>query len=163
MRKIISAEVLAQSMKLRQMGADITVINSKMCYVHFDISGFQLEYVYNVNARGNYFLERIKPYPLPLKEFDREDAVVEIIEIDLEQFKNAIKSHNINEFIDISRRMNQTIRKFEDLFLYYNVPAEETEIILQKLNEINAEIEKTTHIANRIYFKKNPDNLELEE
>lgn len=163
MRKIMNAEVLAQSMKLRQMGAQVTTINSKMCYVHFDVSGFQLEYVYNVNAKGNYFLERIKPYPLPLREVDREDAVVDIIDVDLEQFKNAIKSHNINEFIDISRRMSETLAKFEDLYLYYNVPTEETDIILQKLTEINNEIDKTTHIATRLYFKKDPEHLEVEE
>lgn len=159
MRKMIDAEVTLQTMKLQQMGGKVQVINSKMCYVKFDLSGFQVEYAYNVNKHGNYFLERIAPYPLPLKEFDREDAVVEIIDIDLEQFKNAIKSHNIESFININRKMTQTIKQFEDLFLYYNVPSEENEIIFTKLQEIQNEIQKTKEGSQRIYFRKEPDNL----
>lgn len=163
MRKMINAELDAQSMKLRQLEANVTEINTKMCYVSFDVSGFHLEYVYNINDKGNYFLERIKPYPLALREFDDQEAMVDIIEIDVEQFRNAIKSHNINEFIEISRKLNQTILKFEDLFLYYNVPKESTDFINQKMSEILAEIDKTTRTANRLYFKKDPDNLIVED
>lgn len=159
MRKLIEAEVTLQTMKLQQMGAKVHVISSKMCYVKFDLSGFQVEYAYNINKHGNYFLERIAPYPLPLREFDREDAVIDIIEIDLEQFKNAIKSHNIDSFININRKLTQTIKRFEDLFLYYNVPAEENDIIFKKLSEIDEEIEKTKASSKRIYFRKDPDNL----
>lgn len=159
MRRIIDAEVTLQTMKLRQMGAKVQVINSKMCYVKFDLSGFKVEYAYNINKHGNYFLERIAPYPLPLREFDREEAVIDIIEIDLEQFKNAIKSHNIASFITINRKLTQTIKKFEDLFLYYNVPAEENDIIFKKLEEIDAEIEATKKSSTRLYFRKEPENL----
>jgi hypothetical protein len=159
MRKLVDAEITLQTMKLQQMGAKVQVISSKMCYVKFDISGFQVEYAYNVNKHGNYFLERIAPYPLPLREFDREDAVIDIIEIDLEQFKNAIKSHNIESFININRKLTQTIKRFEDLFLYFNVPAEETDIIYAKLQEIDLEIEKTKQNSKRLYFKKEPENL----
>lgn len=159
MRKLVNAEVMQHTMKLQQMGAKVQVINSKMCYVKFDISGFAIEYAYNVNAKGKYFLERIKPYPLALRVFEREEDVIEIIEIDMEQFKSAIKSHNINAFIDISRVLNNTLRRFEDLFLYYNVPEEETDIIIKKLKEIDVEIEKTKDSAERLYFRKDPENL----
>lgn len=159
MKRLIDAEVSLQTMKLRQMGGKVNVINSKMCYVKFDICGFRVEYAYNINKHGNYFLERIAPYPLPLKEFDREEAVVDIIAIDLEQFKNAIKSHNIEDFININRKLSQTIKRFEDLFLYYNVPAEENRIIFDKLKEIDTEIEKTKASAKRIFFKKDPEFL----
>lgn len=159
MRKLIDAEVTLQTMKLVQMGAKVQVINSKMCYVKFDLSGFKVEYAYNINKHGNYFLERIAPYPLPLREFDREEAVIDIISIDLEQFKNAIKSHNIEDFININRKLTQTIKRFEDLFLYYNVPTEENELIFNKLKEIDDEIELVKSTAQRIYFKKEPENL----
>jgi hypothetical protein len=161
MRKIMNAEILAQSMKLNQLEAQVTTINSKLCYIHFDVSGYQLEYVYNVNDKGNFFLERIKPYPLPLRVVDHEDAVVDIIEVDLEQFKSAIKSQNISTFINISKRMSETLAKFEDLFLYYNVPAEQADFIAQKLTEINNEIDKATHSAERLYFKKDPEHLNV--
>ncbi len=159
MKKLIDAEVAFKSMKLRQMGADVKVINSKMCYVKFDINGLKVSYVYNINKHGRYFLERIAPYPIALREFDEENDIIDIIEIDIEQFKNALGSHNIDSFIDINRRLSEIIKKFEDLFLYYNVPEEENEIIYKKLDDIEKEIEKTKNSAKRVYHKKDPDFL----
>ena len=159
MKKFVDAEVMQHSFKLQQMGAKVNVINSKLCYVRFDVSGFKIEYVYNVNAKGKYFLERIKPYPLALKEFEREEDVVQIIEIDLNQFKSAIKSHNINSFIDISRKLNKTLKKFEDLFLYYNVPAGEIETLINNLNKFDDNIEGIREKSTRIFFDKDPENL----
>lgn len=159
MRRLMNAEVMEHTMRLRQMGADVKVINSKMCFVIFSLSEFEVAYCYNVNKKGKYFLERIKPYPLALREFEKEQDVIDIIEIDLEQFKNASQSHNIDEFIEINNRLNTSLRKFEDLFLYYNVPKEEMDIILDSLKQIDAEIDKTKETAERLYYKKNPDNL----
>lgn len=159
MRKYINAEVMQHTMKLQQMGAKVTVVNSKHCYVSFDIGGFTVSYSYNVNAKGKYFLERIKPYPLPLKVFDKEEDVIEIIKIDLEQFKSAIRSHNINDFIDISRHLNIHLKKFEDLFLYYNIPSEEIKILIDHLQKIDDDIERIKEKSERLYFVKEPDNL----
>ncbi len=159
MRKMINAEIMQQTLKLQQMGAKIKVINSKLCYVSFDISGFTIQYVYNVNSKGNYFLERIKPYPLPLKEFEDEQDVIDIIEIDIEQFKNALKSHNIEHFIEISRSLNHTLKKFEDLFLYYNIPGTEINNILEKIQVFEKDIEEVKGKSERLYFKKDPENL----
>ncbi len=158
-KRLLDAEVTLQAMKLRQMGGDVTVINSKMCYVKFDVAGIKVSYAYNVNKKGRYFLERIAPYPLPLKEFEREETLVDIIGVDLEQFKNAVQSDNISTFIDISRKLHSIMEKFEDLFLYYNVPAEENEVIFQKLTEIEEEIEQTKQTATRVYYGKDPDSL----
>lgn len=159
MSRLMEAELTIQTMKLRQMGAKIKTINSKMCYVKFDLSGFEVAYVYNINKTGNYFLERVKPYPLAIKEFYDEEEVIKIIEIDLDQFKNAIKSHNIQSFIDINRRLHQSIKKFEDLFLYYNIPQEECDRLIALLDDIDKELIETKETSQRIYFKKDPDNL----
>ena len=159
MRKLMNAELMEHTMRLRQMGADVQVINSKMCFVLFDIGEIEVAYCYNVNKKGRYFLERIKPYPLALREFENEQDVIDIIEIDLDQFQTASKSHNIDNFIHINQMFHKTLRKFEDLFLYFNVPAEEADFILDKLSEINDEIDKTKESAERVYFKKNPDFL----
>ncbi len=159
MKKLLEAELKLQAIKLRQMGGNVTVINSKMCYVKFDVSGVKVSYAYNVNKKGRYFLERIQPYPLPFKEYDREETIVEMIRIDLEQFKNAVKSDNINSFIEINRKLHSIMEKFEDLFLYYNVPAEENKVIFAKLTEIEDEIEQTKQTADRIYYGKDPDSL----
>lgn len=159
MSKLLDAELTIHNMKLRQMGAKIKTINSKMCYVKFDIGGFEVAYVYNINKDGNYFLERIKPYPLAIREFYDEEQLIEIIEIDLEQFKNAIKSHNIQSFVEINRKLHLSIKKFEDLFLYYNVPQEECDKLIGLLDEIDKEINATQASSKRLYFKKEPDNL----
>jgi len=159
MRSLINAEIMQQTMRLQQMGAKVQVVNSKLCYVTFDISGFNIEYVYNVNVKGNYFLERIKPYPLPLKEFESEQDVIDLIEMDIEQFRNALKSHNIEDFIELSRILYKTMRNFENLFLYYNVPKDGMESLLKKANELTVEIDETKEKAERLYFKKDPDKF----
>ena len=159
MRQLINAEVMTQTIKLQQMGAKVHVIDSKLCYVNFDIGGFQIQYVYNVNREGNYFLERIKPYPLPLKEFESEQDVVEIIDIDIEQFKNALKSHNIETFVTLNRELHRTMKKFEDLFLYYNVPGSDVQNMLEKIQKFELEMEELKHRTERLYFRKDPDNL----
>jgi len=159
MRKLMNAEIMEHDIKLRQMGADVYVVNSKMCFVLFMVGKYEVAYVYNINNKGRYFLERIKPYPLALREFEKEEDVINIIEIDLEQFKNASKSHNIEEFIVINKNFNKALRKFEDLFLYYNVPKETADSIHQHLDQIDEIIESTKQSADRLYFKKNPENL----
>ena len=54
MRSIINSEVSQHTLKLQQLGAKVNVINSTLCYVDFDISGFMVQYVYNVKQKGNY-------------------------------------------------------------------------------------------------------------
>lgn len=159
MRSYISSEASQHDMKLVQMGAKVELINSKTCYVKFTIGDITVEYVYNINAKGKYFLERIKPYPLPIKVFEKEADVIKIIDIDIRQFKNAAKSKNIDTFIKINNELNKTIKKFEDLFLYYNVPTIENEIIMNKIQEIQDEIVKTQKNSERVFFDKDPDNL----
>lgn len=159
MRRLINAEVLEHTMKLQQMGAKVSTINSKLCYVDFDLSGFKLQYVYNINKKGNYFLERIQPYSLPVKEFESELDVIEIIGIDVEQFKNALKSHHAGEFVDTGRALITVLKKFEDLYLYYNIPTESMNCLMGKLKEFETEITNVKITAERLYFKKDPDNL----
>lgn len=159
MRKYINAEAMQHSMKLIQMGAKVNQVNSKMCYVAFEVGKIDLEYVYNINGKGQYFLERIKPYPLPMKVYEREEDLIDIIEIDVEQFKNAVNSHNIDEFICINSKLNETIKKFEDLFLYYNVAEIEAKKIVSKINEIQDMIKETKDVSERVYFRKEPDNI----
>lgn len=159
MRQLINAEVMTQTLKLQQMGAKVHVIDSKLCYVNFDIGGFQIQYVYNVNREGNYFLERIKPYPLPLKAYESEQDVVDIIDIDIEQFKSALKSHNIETFVNLNRALNKAMKKFEDLFLYYNVPGEDVVKMFERIQQFETDLETIKDKSDRLYFRKEPDNL----
>lgn len=159
MKKIIKATELHQTMKLRQMGADVDVINSKLCYVKFKINDIEVAYVYNINKKNEYFLERIKPYPLPLKAFKTEENVVDTIKIDIEQFKNLTNSSNINEFIAFLKEMKLAVNKFEDLILYYNVCQDDIKAFKTLLESLNKKIDITKEDSERLYFKKNPDYL----
>ncbi len=160
--KYLEAEIMGHAIKLQQMGGTITTINSNLCYVTFDLSGFKVSYVYNVNKKDRYFLERIHPYPLPLEELDSEDDVIEVIKVDLKQFENAVKSHNIDKFVSIAHKLNTTFHKFEDLFLYYNLSEENTKGFYEKVSELEREIEKIQLESPRLYFDKDPDSLAVE-
>ncbi len=159
MRKMVKATELHQTMKLRQMGADVEVINSKLCYVKFQVNDFEIAYVYNINKKEEYFLERTKPYPLPLKTFKREEDIIEVIAIDIEQFKNLSSSKNINEFISFLKQMRLAVNKFEDLILYYNISKDDTKEFQSILESLNKKIDDCKDESDRLYFKKNPDFL----
>ena len=158
-RKFINAEEMVHSMKLRQMGGDLTVINSKLCYVKFNINGIELKYEYNLNKHNKFFLERIKPYPRPIKEYNTEDDVIEVIKIDIEQFNNVKSKEKLLEFIDISNYMNKIIAKYEDLFLYYDVGEQSLLDIKETVDDIGKQIEHTKSTCERIFHKKDPESL----
>lgn len=148
-------------MVLKQMGGEVLQMPSKCCYVRFQVGDFRLAYVYNINKSKRFFLERLKPYPLPLQEYEKEEDVIETIKIDLEQFENAANSKNISSFIKVNQELNKTAKAFEDLFLYYNVETFHTATILEKIEEIKQEISKTIDDSERIYKKSEPHYLDL--
>lgn len=158
-RRFINAEAMAHSMKLRQMGGNLTVINSKLCYVTFDINGIEIKYVYNLNKHNKFFLERIKPYPRPIKEYNTEEDVIEVINIDIEQFKNIKSKEKLLEFIEISNNMNRLIAKYEDLFLYFDVCEPSLGDIKASIDQIEKQIDQTKTTCIRIYHRKDPDSL----
>lgn len=159
MKRYIGAEASEHEMKLVQMGAKVEQINGKMCYVKFKLDGMEVDYAYNINKKGKYFLERIKPYPLPIREYENESDIVKVIDIDIRQFKNAINSKNFEMFTSINRELHMTIKAFEDLFLYYNVPAMKVESIMEKIKEIQDEIRYVQEHSERVFFDKEPDFL----
>lgn len=154
MRRLLDAELSVNTMKLEQEGGIVKIIESKTCYVKFMVDGVKLSYVYNINKDGKFFLERISPYPLPVREFDLEGMVVDLILFDVEQFRNASKSKNMKRFIDMSQQIANTIKSFEYLFLYYNVDKEDLEAMQKKLDELRDMIKLTGEKAKRIYFKE---------
>jgi hypothetical protein len=161
MNKYVESESSQHVMKLIQMGADVKIVSGQMVYVTFDISeDIQVAYVYNLNRKNKFFLERIKPYPMPVRSFDTPDAICEIIKIDVEQFKTACKSHNIRQFIDINMEFHNMLLTFEDLFLYYNVKSNTFKDIKNHLDAIHQTILDAKESIDRVYFKKDPDNLD---
>jgi hypothetical protein len=147
-------------MKLIQMGADVKIVSGQMVYVAFVITeNLKVSYVYHLNKKNRFFLERTRPYPMPVREFETADAICDIIKIDVEQFRNAAKSHNIKDFIGINTDFHATTLMFEDLFLYYNVDAKTFLGIKEHLAQIHSLIKDGKESSSRVYFKKEPDNL----
>ena len=151
MRIINSAEISQHTIKLQQLGGKVQVINSTLCYVNFDLDGLELQYVYNVNHKGNYFLERIKPYPLALQEVDDEKGIVKIIKGDVDKFKNALNSNHSQSFVSMAQQISKAFSKFEDTFLNYNIPKEKVEKIYKKILALEFEIDMIREISTEIY------------
>ncbi|MBU0996571.1 MAG: hypothetical protein KKE16_00835 [Firmicutes bacterium] len=160
MNKYVQSETNQHVMKLIQMGADVTVVSGQMVYVSFDINEeIKVSYVYNINKKNRYFLERIRPYPISVKEFETAEDICNIIKIDVEQFRNAVKSHNIHEFININYELHNLILQFEDLFLYYNIDHNTFDEIKTDIEDIHERINKAKEKSKRVYFGKEPDHL----
>ena len=88
MDKYLNSEANQHVMKLVLLGAQVQLVSGKMVYVKFVLENdFQLSYVYHINKNNKYFLERIKPYPLPIKEFATTDEVIDIIKLDYNHIK----------------------------------------------------------------------------
>ncbi|MBS4534871.1 hypothetical protein GOQ29_04485 [Clostridium sp. D2Q-14] len=159
MRRFMMAEATKHDTVFSQLGADVHVINSLLCYITFDIEGTEISYVYNINKKDKYFLQRIEPYPEPAGTFNSEDELIDTIKIDIEQFKNAKNSNVFNDFVKINKCLSETIRNFEDLYLYYNVPHETIDNIKDKLDSIQQIIKNTKTSCKKIYEKKDPDTI----
>ena len=157
---INSAEVSQHTIKLQQLGAKVNVINSTLCYVNFDLDGLELQYAYNVNYKGNYFLERIKPYPLALQEVGDERGIVRVIKEDVDKFKNVLKSNHSYSFISMAQQISKAFATFEDTFLNYNIPKEKVEKIYKKILALEFEIDMIREIANEIKVEENRDKTE---
>ncbi len=159
MRNYISTESTKHQMKLVMMGAKVEQINSKLCYVKFELEKCCISYVYSINKRDRFFLERIKPYPLTYRDFENEEDVLHEIELDIKQFKNATLSHNIQKFIEINKDMSYLMKELEDLFLYYNVPKDKLEYFLNELGQIHQQIIETKNSSERVFFESEPHHL----
>ncbi len=109
-------------MQLRQLGATVTQIHGLLSYVRFKVGDHELYYVYNLNANNEYYLQRIKPYPMSAGVFPDSDAITEFIQMDLRAFQNAMYSGHFAEFVEINRRLIRLSQELEDAFMHSNVP-----------------------------------------
>ena len=90
--------------RLRYIGAtDIRKIHGILYFIEFEIDDkLKVSYTYNINAKNKYYLQRIKPYPIPEGVFEKEYEVVSFIEKDIKKFTNAKKSNNFDLFLNIN-------------------------------------------------------------
>lgn len=124
--------------RLRCLGAsDIQRIHGILYFVTFKAGDKEVSYTYNINAKDKYFLQRIKPYPIPEGIFSDEEQVVEFIKRDLKKFRNAEHSHNFSQFVEVTNKISATSKEIEHFFLNYNVDKECLEALSTELATIH--------------------------
>ncbi|SEF38622.1 hypothetical protein SAMN05660865_00036 [Caloramator fervidus] len=157
--KQINVKETMHEMLLRQMGANVVCFLGKQCFVKFNINGYEVSYAYNINAKEKYFLQRVKPYPMIAGVFEDLRDVVNMIQIDVEQFKNVIESGKFEKFLELNKKILDTARNLEDLFLYYIVDEEVFDEISKEIEKVREKIHECAAPEKRVYFKKDPETL----
>jgi len=152
--RLLSHEYVRE--ELERMGAKVIDVHGTMYMVKFLIKDIKINYIYHINPDNTFFLERTKPYVIPMGDFETEEDILEIIKIDFEQFKIAMHSSNFKEFIEIDTSITNLVRTFEDLFLYYNVSKKDLDEIRSKTEQVLEKIHEAKNSSKRVYFKKEP-------
>lgn len=103
---------------LRQLGAtDIKKIHGILYFIKFKLDeNIEISYTYNINTKNQYFLQRIKPYPLPQGTFENEYEIVSFIKRDLAKFNFAKNSSNFDLFTEVTQKVNSITSNMESLF-----------------------------------------------
>lgn len=134
-------------MKLTQMGADVTSLHGIISFIRFNFDQTELFYVYNINAKDQYYLQMIKPYPVGAGVFSTPKSMLQYINNDIKQFKNASNSNVFSEFVTVNQNLYAAIQDIKDVFMTYNVPKEKMVTIKEKASEISdllEDIKKTS-------------------
>lgn len=141
---ITSSHADMMEIVLRQMGASsVQSVSGKLFFVKFTLQhNHEVSYSYNINAKSQYFLQRIAPYPLPEGVFANEDSVIAFIEKDLMKFKNATNSNNFNQFVSVTNKINILEHSLESLFLNYNVNTSDLDYLNETILKLTMDIQK---------------------
>lgn len=159
---IMSSRLIRHEMckdELKDLGARVIDIQGIMFLVKFNLNSNAVTYAYHLNEDNTFYLERVKPYFLSIGDYKSEEEIVDVIKVDIEQFKNAMQSSNYNQFIDIDHHLSQLVRLFEDLYLYYNINKEDLELLDADVDNILLKIKDIMKRSARVYTKKEPDVL----
>lgn len=126
---------------LRQLGASkIQKVQGNLYFIKFILDdGFEVMYTYNINAKNQYFLQRIMPYPIPQGAFSNQIKLVDFIKKDIEKFKKGIKSKYFNEYLETTAHAYKFIQQLDDFYLNYKV--EEDSLVSDSLSQINIAID----------------------
>jgi hypothetical protein len=124
--------------RLRYIGAtEIKKIHGILYFIEFEIDdNLKVSYTYNINSKNKYYLQRIRPYPIPEGVFDKEYEIVSFIEKDIQKFINAKKSNNFDLFLKITDELNTICFDIEELFLNYNIDKMDLDKLKYELDNI---------------------------
>ncbi|MCR1897677.1 hypothetical protein NSA47_01555 [Irregularibacter muris] len=138
---------------LRELGCTVDEIDNNIVYVKYYIhpesnpdTQFKLKYTYHRDNHGGFFIDRIRPYSLPLGRFETEEEIVKFILKDIELFSNAVNSNNFPEFVELGNRIETFKHSFESFFLHKNV---ETGDLRNISNEILSIIERIEALSKK--------------
>jgi hypothetical protein len=145
--------------ELKKLGARVIDIQGVMSLIKFNIEGNKITYIYHLNDDNTYYLERIKPYSMPVGDYSTEEEIVDVIRIDIDQFKNAMQSKNFSKFIEIDYNIARLVRLFEDLYLYYNIKRDDLDTLDTEIHTLLNIIKDIKAGSSRVYFDKDPDVL----
>lgn len=138
--------------RLRYIGAtDIKKIHGILYFIEFEIDdNLKVSYSYNINSKNKYYLQRIKPYPIPEGIFDKEYEIVSFIEKDIKKFMNAKKSNNFDLFLKITDELNTISFDIEELFLNYNINKMDLDKLKLELDNILNLFERSKNRSPKI-------------
>lgn len=145
--------------EFKKMGARVYDIQGIMFVVKFVINGYKISYAYHLNRDNTYYLERIKPYYMSIGDFKNEEDIVDSVRVDIEQFQNAMRSKNFEQFLTIDNHLSSLVRIFEDLYLYYNIKPEDLEELDHSVDNVLEQIKSIMSKSQRVYTKKDPEVL----
>lgn len=145
--------------KLRDLGCKVVSVQGVMFLVKYMLDDFKITYMYHINNDDTYYLERIKPYVVSAGDFETEEDVVKAIKIDIQQFKNAKQSKNFSSFIEVDTELAKTVNSFDDLFLYYNISREDTELIKDEISNIKNMLKEVKDRSKRVFYDKDPKSI----
>lgn len=129
---------------LRQAGASKVIENSSAMYlVEFDLTDrLTVSYIYNITNKEKYYLQRIKPYPIPQGMFADEQEIVTYITKDVNKFRNAILSSNFQTFLDVTKNVSTVTDRIEELFLNHNVDGADLILLNDKIDTLISTIDE---------------------
>ena len=155
--RLIRHEVCKEDLK--KIGAKVIDIQGIMFHITFNINEHKISYIYHLNPDNTYLLERVSPYFVQIGTYDKEENIVNAIKIDIEQFRNAMKSSNFKNFIKVDTHISQLVRIFEDLYLYYNIDNDQINKLDSSINDLLEMIKEMMKTSDRVFYKKDPDVL----
>ncbi|MDN5352238.1 MAG: hypothetical protein PWQ12_1158 [Clostridiales bacterium] len=145
--------------ELRQMGARVISIQGVVYWVKFELQGIEISYAYHIIEDNTYYLERIKPYFMNIGHYTYEEEIVDVIRIDVDQFKNAMRSSNFDHFIEVDGHISKLVRIFEDLFMYYNIDKADLARLDASVDGVLEDIKDIMKHSTRVYTMKDPEVL----
>ncbi len=142
--------------ELLEFGANVMDVSEIMTYVAFEFAETTIAYIYSLTPQDTFHFERAKPYAMEIGSYQTESEIVDIIKNDIAQFKNAMQSSHFEQFIEIDRRISETVRTFEDLYLYYNIDEVSLAKLSAEVEHLQNEIFAIKECSERVYFASNP-------